>query len=185
MRLVGDDTRRGPRATTSKEHPAMTIPVTGPIQFVPPGGVFLTVDSITDPGGAPADVIDVDLGFTVSGTVVLPNWLAGTGTVTIYADEQGGPIDKALQPPRRSHSPRRTPSRTRRPIPGRSRSPGTSFRTPPAARRSTVSSRSSCTRARRPTSPGSSCWAITSSTEPSRRAAPGRTGAPARDHREY
>jgi hypothetical protein len=76
----------------------MTVPVKGPIQFVPPGGVFLTVDSITDPGGAPAEVIDVDLGFTVSGTVVLPNWLAGTGTVSIYADEQGGPIDKVLSP---------------------------------------------------------------------------------------
>lgn len=76
----------------------MTIPVQGAIQFVPPGGTFMTVDSVTDPGGAPADVIDVDLGFKVSGTVVLPNWLAGTATVTIYADEQGGPIDKALTP---------------------------------------------------------------------------------------
>jgi hypothetical protein len=76
----------------------MTVPVTGTIQFMPPGGVFLTVDSISDPGGAPADVLDVDQGFTVKGTVVLPNWLAGTGTVTVYADEQGGPIDKALQP---------------------------------------------------------------------------------------
>jgi hypothetical protein len=76
----------------------MTIPVQGPIQFEPPGGVFLTVDSVTDPGGAPADVIDVDLGFKVSGTVVLPNWLGGTATVTIYADEQGGPLDKALSP---------------------------------------------------------------------------------------
>ena len=76
----------------------MTVPVTGNIQFMPPGGVFLTVDSISDPGGAPAEVLDVDQGFTVKGTVVLPNWLAGTGTVTVYADEQGGPIDKALQP---------------------------------------------------------------------------------------
>ena len=50
----------------------MPVPVTGPIQFVPPGGVYLTVDSVTDPGGGPADVIDVDLGFKVSGTVVLP-----------------------------------------------------------------------------------------------------------------
>jgi len=76
----------------------MTVPVKGNIQFVPPGGVFMTVDSITDPGGAPADVIDVDLGFSVAGRVVLPNWLAGTGTVTVYADEQGGPIDQALKP---------------------------------------------------------------------------------------
>jgi hypothetical protein len=73
----------------------MTLPVHGAIQFVPPGGTFMTVDSVTDPGGAPSDVIDVDLGFQVSGRVVLPNWLAGTATVTIYADEQGGPIDKA------------------------------------------------------------------------------------------
>ncbi len=76
----------------------MTIPVTGPIQFMPPGGTFLTVDAVTDPNGAPSDVIDVDQGFTVTGKVVLPNWLAGKGTVTVYADEQGGPIDKALQP---------------------------------------------------------------------------------------
>ena len=76
----------------------MPVPVKGPIQFVPPGGVYLTVDDITDPGGDPVEVIDVDLGFTVSGTVVLPNWLAGTGTVCIYADEQGGPIDMALDP---------------------------------------------------------------------------------------
>jgi hypothetical protein len=76
----------------------MTVPVTGDIQFVPPGGAKLTVDSVTDPGGAPADVLDVDLGFTVKGTVTLPNWLAGAATVCIWADEQGGPIDKALSP---------------------------------------------------------------------------------------
>jgi len=76
----------------------VTVPVTGPIQFVPPGSTFLTVDSVTDPGGAPADVLDVDLGFTVTGRVVLPNWLAGTATVSIWADEQGGPIDKELSP---------------------------------------------------------------------------------------
>ena len=76
----------------------MPVPVTGPIQFVPPGGVYLTVDTVTDPGGAPAEVLDVDLGFQVSGTVVLPNWLGGTATVCIWADEQGGKIDKALSP---------------------------------------------------------------------------------------
>lgn len=75
----------------------MTL-ASGDIQFVPPGGAKLTVDSVTDPGGAPANVLDVDLGFTVSGTVTLPNWLPGTATVVIWADEQGGPIDKALSP---------------------------------------------------------------------------------------
>jgi hypothetical protein len=76
----------------------MSVPATGDIQFVPPGGAKLTVDSVTDPGGAPADVLDVDLGFMVTGTVTLPNWLAGTATVCIWADEQGGTIDKALSP---------------------------------------------------------------------------------------
>ena len=134
----------------------MTVPVTGTIQFVPPGGVFLTVDSITDPGGGPADVLDVDLGFTVAGRVVLPNWLAGTGTVTVYADEQGGPIDQALQAICHDHA---------RPVEhgtqpedvrvDRSISPETSCRIPRQARRSTACWRSSCTKVRRRTSPGS------------------------------
>lgn len=76
----------------------MTLPVTGQIQFVPPGGASITVATLTDPNGAPADVIDVDLGFTVSGTLALPNWLGGTATVAIWADEQGGPLDKQLTP---------------------------------------------------------------------------------------
>ena len=155
----------------------MTVPVKGPIQFVPPGGVFLTVDSITDPGGAPAEVIDVDLGFTVSGTVVLPNWLAGTGTVSIYADEQGGPIDTVLSP---SATINIVPSNTE-PNPKTYHwtiaFSGSVLRTPPAARRSTVSSRSSCTRARRPTSPGSSWWATTWSTESSSSRRSGRPRA--------
>ena len=77
---------------------SVLLPATGQIQFIPPGGTYFTVDSITDPNGAPVDVIDVDLGFTVSGTVQLPNWLAGTATVCIWADEQGGPIDRVLTP---------------------------------------------------------------------------------------
>jgi hypothetical protein len=76
----------------------MTLPVTGQIQFMPPGGATLTVDSITDPNGGPVDVIDVDQGFTVAGNVVLPSWLGGTATVCIWADEQGGPIDRVLSP---------------------------------------------------------------------------------------
>ena len=76
----------------------LTLPAQGQIQFMPPGGAYLKVTSVTDPNGAPADVIDVDQGFTVSGEVVLPNWLGGTATVCIWADEQGGPIDQALSP---------------------------------------------------------------------------------------
>ncbi len=62
------------------------------------GGVILVVDSVTDRNGALSGVIDVDQGFTVSGTVMLPHSLAGTGTVCIWADEQGGTIDRALTP---------------------------------------------------------------------------------------
>jgi hypothetical protein len=76
----------------------MPIPGSSDIQFVPPGQAKFSVDSVTDPGGAPADVLDVDLGFVGSGTVTLPNWLNGKGQVCVYADELGGPIDKRLQP---------------------------------------------------------------------------------------
>lgn len=76
----------------------MPVPGQSPIQFVAPDGAVLYVDSITDPGGPPANVIDVDKGFTVSGRVALPNWLDGKGSVTIYADELGGPLDRALVP---------------------------------------------------------------------------------------
>jgi hypothetical protein len=75
----------------------MSVPGTNPVQFVPPGGDFY-VDQVTDPGGAPANILDVDQGFQVSGRVVLPNWLIGKGQVCIYADELGGPLDKRLDP---------------------------------------------------------------------------------------
>jgi hypothetical protein len=76
----------------------MPVPGSGPIQFMPANGAILNVLGVTDPNGVPADVLDVDQGFTVNGNVVLPNWLSGTGTVTIYADELGGPLDRALVP---------------------------------------------------------------------------------------
>ncbi len=74
----------------------MSVPGSNPIQLVPAGPAEFSVDTITDPGGAPANVIDVDQGFAVSGTVKLPNWMNGTGHVTIYADELGGPIDRSI-----------------------------------------------------------------------------------------
>ena len=74
----------------------MSVPSSSPIQLVPPGAAEFSVDTITDPGGAPASVIDVDLGFVISGKVKLPNWMTGTGHVAIYADELGGPIDKKI-----------------------------------------------------------------------------------------
>ena len=51
---------------------------------------------MTDPNGAPADVLDLDLGFTVKGHIDFPNWLSGTGNVSIYADQHGGGYDQKI-----------------------------------------------------------------------------------------
>ena len=74
----------------------MPVPGSNPIPFVPPSGEF-DVDSITDLNGNPVGpVIDADQGFQVTGRVQLPNWLAGTGQVCIYADELGGPFNQQV-----------------------------------------------------------------------------------------
>ena len=73
----------------------MAVPGTNAVQFNTAGGQF-SVDSITDPNGAPSDVLDLDLGFVISGTVSLPNWLQGTGTVCVYAQEIGGDVNKSI-----------------------------------------------------------------------------------------
>lgn len=72
------------------------LPATSPVQFNNQDG-NLTVDSITDPNGAPANVLDIDLGFVVSGTVTLPNWLEGTGQVCLYASEAGGNVNGQIK----------------------------------------------------------------------------------------
>jgi hypothetical protein len=61
------------------------------IQFVNLNGQFDAV--VVDPSGKPQNVLDIDLTFTVSGSIQLPNFLTGTGAVVVYADELGGPFD--------------------------------------------------------------------------------------------
>jgi hypothetical protein len=73
----------------------MAVPGTNQVQFNTAGGQF-SVDQITDPNGAPSDVLDLDLGFVISGSVTLPNWLAGTGQVCVYAQEIGGPFNGSI-----------------------------------------------------------------------------------------
>ncbi len=73
----------------------MAVPGSNQVQFNTASGQF-SVDSVTDPNGAPADVLDLDLGFVISGTVTLPNWLAGTGQVCVYAQEIGGPVNQSI-----------------------------------------------------------------------------------------
>ncbi len=73
----------------------MTLPVNVPIQFIPATGTF-RVESLIDPSGAPVTVLDIDLGFTLTGWFELPGWLSGKGVVSLAADQIGGPIDKVI-----------------------------------------------------------------------------------------
>jgi len=76
----------------------MAIPGTTGVQLSAPGAASFSVTAITDPNGNPTEVLDVDLGFVITGTVTLPNFLQGTATVCVYADELGGPFDDAIAP---------------------------------------------------------------------------------------
>lgn len=73
----------------------MAVPGTDQVQFNTGSGSF-SVTQITDPNGAPSDVLDLDLGFRISGVVSLPNWLTGTGQVCVYAQEVGGPVNQSI-----------------------------------------------------------------------------------------
>jgi len=61
------------------------------IQFLNLNGQFDA--DVFDPSGKPQNVLDIDLTFTVSGTIQLPKFLTGKGVVVVYADELGGPFD--------------------------------------------------------------------------------------------
>ena len=74
----------------------MAVPGSNQIQLAPAGLPKLYVDGITDPNGAPANVIDVDQGFKITGRVTMPNWMTGKGHVAIYADELGGHFDQKI-----------------------------------------------------------------------------------------
>lgn len=73
----------------------MSVPSTNQVQFNTASGQF-SVTSITDPNGAPSNVLDLDLGFAVSGSVTMPNWITGTGQVCLYASEFGGPFNGSI-----------------------------------------------------------------------------------------
>jgi len=68
----------------------MPVPGSSQIQFPSLQKSDFAVDLVTDPNGAPSDVLDLDLGFVVAGHIDFPNWLSGTGTVAVYADQLGG-----------------------------------------------------------------------------------------------
>ena len=56
----------------------MSVPGSNQIQFPSISTSTFSVDVVTDPNNAPADVLDLDLGFTVKGHIDFPNWLSGT-----------------------------------------------------------------------------------------------------------
>jgi hypothetical protein len=75
----------------------MAIPTTTPVQFGPPPTGTFSVDTFVDPSGAPINVIDIDLGASLSGSVTLPGDLTGTGHVRLAGDEIGGPFDGTVK----------------------------------------------------------------------------------------
>jgi hypothetical protein len=75
----------------------MAIPSSTPVQFGPPPTGTFTVDTLVDPSGSPINVIDIDLGATLTGTVTLPGDLTGTGHVRLAGDEIGGPFDGTVK----------------------------------------------------------------------------------------
>jgi hypothetical protein len=70
-------------------------PVTSGIQFAPTSGLF-QLDTFVDPSGAPLNVLDADVGFTMTGHVVMPNYLTGTGRVRLYGHELGGTFNDLI-----------------------------------------------------------------------------------------
>ena len=66
------------------------------IQFPGTLSANFEVDKVTDPNGPPGKVLDLDLGFAVSGHIDFPNWLSGTGNVSVYADQRGGGYDQKI-----------------------------------------------------------------------------------------
>ena len=80
----------------SRKVTTMSVPGSSQIQFPSVLSADFAVDQVTDPGGAPADVLDLDLGFAVNGHIDFPNWLGGTGNVSVYADQLGGGYNQKI-----------------------------------------------------------------------------------------
>ena len=74
----------------------MSVPGSAQIQFPSLVKSDFAVDQVTDPNNAPADVLDLDLGFAVKGHIDFPNWLSGKGNVAVYADQLGGGYNQKI-----------------------------------------------------------------------------------------
>jgi hypothetical protein len=78
--------------------PTVAIPACCPIQFFPVAGGEFCVTAVLDNNGAPATILEAAFPFTIEGTITITagNTVTGTATVTIFADQLGGPIDQAI-----------------------------------------------------------------------------------------
>lgn len=67
----------------------------GDLQFTPPFKGRFDFTRVTDPNGAPSDILEASQPFDVEGTlwVEASNLLDGDAKVTVYADQLGGPFD--------------------------------------------------------------------------------------------
>lgn len=116
----------------SRKVTTMSVPGSSQIQFPGTLSADFEVDQVTDPGGAPANVLDLDLGFAVNGHIDFPNWLAGTETSPSTPTSAAVGMTKKFSRPI-SPSPRTRPiHRASRITPGRSPIPSTC---PPARHR--------------------------------------------------
>src|SRR5215217_3407362 len=72
------------------------LPACCPIQFVVAG--TFCVERVVDNNGNPAAVLEASLPFSVEGTITISagNAITGTATVTLYADQLGGPFDDQI-----------------------------------------------------------------------------------------
>ncbi len=73
----------------------ITPPVSAPVPVLPGTGT-LYIDTVTDTAGNPITIIDIDVGFKVTGHLELPGSLSGQGVVRLSADEIGGPFDQTI-----------------------------------------------------------------------------------------
>lgn len=68
------------------------------IQFFPvtAGGTFTA--TVKDNNGNPATILEAARNFSVEGNITINagNVITGTATVTVYADQLGGPIDRDI-----------------------------------------------------------------------------------------
>ena len=74
----------------------MPVPGSSQIQFPSILSADFAVDKVIDNNGAPANVLDLDLGFAVKGHIDFPNWLGGKGNVSVYADQLGGGYNQRI-----------------------------------------------------------------------------------------